>query len=421
MGNYKSYSLIGRYLPFLRNYNFSDKLPSLTSSPLVDVELYSIIAIICRDHVNIWYEQMTHDKNFVEELLFLISHIVKELEKRFFMIKHDILLLDSIPMIAIKHINIRRAEKIILTNINSRKTFDDIFRGFQLHTALDSHESEHLYLRLVADSLITSLLPSNDLKSECERVIIREILSDFVLKKIIDKLSEPSILFEIITKLIINLKKKSIKTKKSRFFNMFILIKLHNFMLFLWKNLFMSIINPPQFEVLNIFDLAGFNFIFEILELKTESPYIYVFIRFFLIPCFFVFIGDMISIKFSEFWNQHIFTEDLAIRCFRSLRILIGSNNSSDASKIQYCKYDNYEIKEKLVLEIYTSIPVSFRKLFFGSNEAFKNKIKRIFSLFDSKLANKHFIIYILDLIVRNIVYELSDTTPERIYIQRII
>ncbi|KAG5519356.1 hypothetical protein PMAC_001982 [Pneumocystis sp. 'macacae'] len=268
MGNYRSNSLIRRYLSFLRDCSSSDKLPSLTSSALVDVELYSIIAIICRDYINVWYEQMTHDKNFIEELLFLVSHIVKELEKRFFMIRHDILLLDSIPMIAVKHIN---GMWFFLLYINSHKTFDDVFRGFQLHTALDSYESEHLYLRLVADGLITFLLPSSDLGSECERVIIREILSDLVLKRIIDKLSEPSILFEIITK--------------------------------------------------------------------------------------------------------HIFTEELAINCFRLLRTLIWSNNSSDVSKTQYSRLDNYEIKEKLVLEVYTIIPVC----------------------------------------------ELSDTTPERIFMQRIV
>ncbi|KAG5438391.1 hypothetical protein PCANB_002880 [Pneumocystis canis] len=190
---YRSDSLIRRYLSFSKAHNSSDKLPALTSSALVDVELYSIIAIICRDYINIWYEQMTHDKSFVEELLFLVSHVVKELEKRFFMIKHETLFLQ----------NIRKAQKIVQADINSHMTFDEIFHGFQQHPALDSQENEHLYLRLAVDGLITSLLPSNDLKSECERVMIREILSDFILKKTIDKLSEPSFLFEIIAKRIL--------------------------------------------------------------------------------------------------------------------------------------------------------------------------------------------------------------------------
>ncbi|KAG4306407.1 hypothetical protein PORY_000395 [Pneumocystis oryctolagi] len=406
--NYSN-SLIRRYLSLSKNHNSSDKLPSLTSSALVDVELYSIIAIICRDHINIWYEQMTHDKSFVEELLFLISHIIKELEKRFFMVKHEMLFLDSIPMIAIKHIN-GKAQKIVKEDINSHKTFDEILHKFQPHPALDSQENEHLYLRLVADGLITSLLPSNDLKSECERVIIREILSDFVLKKAIDKLSEPSILFEVITKLIIHLKEKSIdNTTKGVFFASFIIIKMYNFVIFLWKNLFIT--NSSRFVILNVFDLACFEFIFEIFELRTENPYIYVFIRFFLIPCFFVFIGDIISIQFMRFWNQHIFTEKFAVSCFRALRVVIWPSNSLEISKIQQCKSDNYKIKERLESEIYSSIPVFLRKQFFGSNDEVKDRIKRICSLFDSKLSNKHFIFYILDLILRNILYELSDTT----------
>ncbi|QSL65435.1 hypothetical protein MERGE_002746 [Pneumocystis wakefieldiae] len=199
MGFYESSFLIRRYLSLSKNYNFSDKLPTLTCSELVDVELYSIIAIICKDHINIWYEQITHDKSFIEESLLLISHVVKELEKRFFMMKHELLLLHNIPMIAIKHIN-GITQKILQADITSHRTFDEIFHEFQHHPALDSYENECLYLRLIADTLIASFLPPDDLKSECERVIIREILSDFVFKRIIDKLSEPSILFEIIAK-----------------------------------------------------------------------------------------------------------------------------------------------------------------------------------------------------------------------------
>ncbi|KAG5440907.1 hypothetical protein PCK2_000062 [Pneumocystis canis] len=197
---YKSDSLIRRYLSFSKGHNSSDKLPALTRSALVDVEIYSIIAIICRDYINIWYEQMTHDKSFIEELLFLVSHVVKELENRFFTIKHETLFLQSIPMIAIKHINgklflctvwriklicidIRKAQKIVQTDISSHKTFDEVFHGFQQHPALDSQENEKLYLRLVVDGLITSLLPSNDLESECERILSQKQYLKILLKE----------------------------------------------------------------------------------------------------------------------------------------------------------------------------------------------------------------------------------------------
>ncbi|KAG4300770.1 hypothetical protein PCK1_002847 [Pneumocystis canis] len=374
---YRSDSLIRRYLSFSKAHNSSDKLPALTSSALVDVELYSIIAIICRDYINIWYEQMTHDKSFVEELLFLVSHVVKELEKRFFMIKHETLFLQ----------NIRKAQKIVQADINSHMTFDEIFHGFQQHPALDSQENEHLYLRLAVDGLITSLLPSNDLKSECERVMIREILSDFILKKTIDKLSEPSFLFEIIAKLIVNLKEKTInKTTENIFFSKFILIKMYNLIIFLWKTLFIFISNPLEFPTLNIFDSACLEFIFEILEFKTEIPHIYIIIRFFLIPCVFVFVGGLISNYFMKFWCQRILTEQFAVSCFRALRIAIWPNNIVEIPKIQHCKIDNNKIKEYLETEMYTGIPVFLRKYLFGSNdEIVKIKIKRICSLFESK------------------------------------
>ncbi|KTW31465.1 hypothetical protein T552_00107 [Pneumocystis carinii B80] len=166
----------------------------------------------------------------------------------------------------------------------------------------------------------------------------------------------------------------------------------------------MSIANSPQF-IQNIFDLAGFEFVFEVLELKTEAPYIYTVIRFFLIPCIFVFFGDLILIQLMRFWSQYIFTEQFAVSCFRALRTAIWSDGSIDVSKIQHCKFDDYNFKEYLETEIYTVITVLFNNHFFRFNdEIIKAKIKQICSLFDSKAANKHFIFYIFDLILSSIV-----------------
>ncbi|KAG4300869.1 hypothetical protein PCK1_002946 [Pneumocystis canis] len=153
-------------------------------------------------------------------------------------------------------------------------------------------------------------------------------------------------------------------------------------------------------------------------EFKTEIPYIYIIIRFFLIPCVFVFVGDLISNYFMRFWCQCIFTEQFAVSCFRALRIAIWPKNIAEISKIQHCKIDNHKIKEYLEAEIYTSIPVFLRKYLFGFNdEIAKIKIKRICSLFESKLANKYFIFYILDLILGNIIYDMSDVTHKHIYL----
>lgn len=73
----------------------------------------------------------------------------------------------------------------------------------QPHPALDGHsETERTYLKVLTSGILTTLLPTEDVRSHCERTLVREILSGMVLWNMIDKLSEPWMLYEIISKLL---------------------------------------------------------------------------------------------------------------------------------------------------------------------------------------------------------------------------
>ena len=79
----------------------------------------------------------------------------------------------------------------------------EIFHNLQPHPALSSSpDSERLYLKLLSSGVLAALLPTEDLQSNCERTLIREILSDLVLWNVVDKLSEPWLLYDLIPKIL---------------------------------------------------------------------------------------------------------------------------------------------------------------------------------------------------------------------------
>ena len=77
--------------------------------------------------------------------------------------------------------------------------FASTFHNLQPHPALTSPETESDYLRLIADGCLAVLLPTEDLNSDCERTLIREILSSLILRKGLDLMSEPYMMYETIS------------------------------------------------------------------------------------------------------------------------------------------------------------------------------------------------------------------------------
>ena len=81
-----------------------DFLPPLTSSNELDVQLYAILAIILKDHVQSWYGGITGDHVFVDEVIQIVAHCTRALEQRVRKVNLEELLLDEIPQILDAHI-----------------------------------------------------------------------------------------------------------------------------------------------------------------------------------------------------------------------------------------------------------------------------------------------------------------------------
>jgi sorting nexin-19 len=90
--------------------------------------------------------------------------------------------------------------------------FESTFHNLQPHPALLSPETEADYLRLIADGCLAVLLPTEDLASACERSLVREILASLILRKGLDLMSEPYMLYEMSSNVIRISQEKSATT-----------------------------------------------------------------------------------------------------------------------------------------------------------------------------------------------------------------
>lgn len=79
-------------------------LPPLTSRNDVDLQLYAIIAIVLRDFVQTWYNKITPDETFVEEIVAIIAHCTRALEQRLRKVDVERLLLDELPDLFDRHV-----------------------------------------------------------------------------------------------------------------------------------------------------------------------------------------------------------------------------------------------------------------------------------------------------------------------------
>ncbi|KAF8470546.1 PXA domain-containing protein [Kalaharituber pfeilii] len=188
------------------NSPLEEILPALTSSPAVDIQLYAFIAIICRDFIFAWYSKITNDRTFVDEVIKVIAHTTRSLEQRLRQIDLEVLLLDELPALLNNHVrDFRQCVYRHKTSLCPHLSVPEIFHNLQPHPALKSSlESERIYLKLLSSGILAALLPTEDLQSHCERTLVREILSSLVLWNVVDKLSEPWMLYEIITKVLRN-------------------------------------------------------------------------------------------------------------------------------------------------------------------------------------------------------------------------
>lgn len=84
--------------------SLEELLPPLTSSNEIDLQLYALIAVVLSLFVQSWYNKITPDQDFAQQVVQIIAHSTRGLEQRFRMIDLEILLLDELPEVLVAHV-----------------------------------------------------------------------------------------------------------------------------------------------------------------------------------------------------------------------------------------------------------------------------------------------------------------------------
>ncbi|KAI6246056.1 hypothetical protein HI914_05466 [Erysiphe necator] len=192
-------------------------LPPLTSSNEVDLQLYAFIAIIIREFIQTWYQKITSDQIFVEELVNIFAHCTRALEQRLRKVDLESLLFDEIPELLEIHINAFHLSHLSLHQPPLEHDPRQIYHLLwpipslspvpinDLQNVVSKQEqtkNESFYRHLLVQGVLALLLPTEDLENDCLRSLVTEILSESILGEVIgEKVSEPWILWEGITKL----------------------------------------------------------------------------------------------------------------------------------------------------------------------------------------------------------------------------
>jgi hypothetical protein len=136
-----------------------------------------------------------YDRDFLPQIAIVITAVARSLATRVRAVDVPALLLSSFPLLAAQHFSdFRRAKTKLRTAYaqGGALTLPALFHASQSHIGVDSDgKIDSEYVRQLLELVLGSCLPEEDRESECERTIIREVLTKVVVKDVIPMLSQP--------------------------------------------------------------------------------------------------------------------------------------------------------------------------------------------------------------------------------------
>ncbi|XP_050301492.1 sorting nexin-14-like isoform X2 [Anthonomus grandis grandis] len=160
-----------------------------------------------------WYSEFTENKEFLNELRYCLRHGTATLVNRIFEVEYIDTITNKLVPQAIKHIDDYLYMEQIATLKNVK--FNDViveYLGKNLHPATTNRRNELAYLQHLSSEIIKNLLPMYYTNCKNSSVLIRELLSGWVLLPLMDVLADPNIINSLV---IIAVNYKSNKSQKN--------------------------------------------------------------------------------------------------------------------------------------------------------------------------------------------------------------
>lgn len=221
----------------------ADRPPRILQTPgteQVDIQLYNLLALICRGFISPWYSKISRDRAFFLEIVRVASHVFRQLEARLVDAvensrEHDDrtskppqidkirFIFSTLPRILERHVvdfcsaqaRSKSAYSAGIQSHNGLSTLETHFHSIQPHAAIQTISPTEVsslerlpatidadYIRTAVDAMLDQLLPKQDYTAETERSVVREVIVGIVLEGVFRKVAQPWFIHALIVKLL---------------------------------------------------------------------------------------------------------------------------------------------------------------------------------------------------------------------------
>ncbi|KAK5642032.1 hypothetical protein RI129_008199 [Pyrocoelia pectoralis] len=145
--------------------------------------------------VSVWYSNVTTDVTFVNELKVSLRFATASLVNQILIVDSSRVIAKKLIPCAIKHVD----DYLCMQQIANLKNapFDKVaieYLGKRLHVAATNRNNELNYLRHLTSAILPHILPTDCLKCNNYNVLIREIITGWVLLPLMDVLANPNMI-----------------------------------------------------------------------------------------------------------------------------------------------------------------------------------------------------------------------------------
>ncbi|CAN6638330.1 hypothetical protein TRVA0_017S00298 [Trichomonascus vanleenenianus] len=418
--------------------NWKQELPRLSRSDGVNLQLYALVALICRHFVQSWHSLITQDQAFVFEILKAIAAASHQIEGRLASINFYNALLDDLPYILNCHLSdLRSAKEQFAAGIVPYESVEDAFSRRSPHRALESDESEQLFLKLLSKGLVATLVDDDTAHSDCSTSFLAAVVNSIGLKNAVERLSEPWALYEIIIKVISIVKpppQQAHEPSKAQaeppmpfgqqighYYNQTVGL-LGGFLSsggrFVAYIVSLSNSKQPTDSGNPLVTRQLFPLVSSLTCLSQRAPLLASTLQMLSVPLRRGTLNQLTTQAANQFIDDNVRCEKMAIMILKNARTTLFPNNGGmGPPRVIPDAEEQERMRQQAIEAILSLVPDRLRYIVFGNSPY--QAVEGIVGQLSSKKINKHLVYRMLDYCIVTIVPELAESTPSEIKLRR--
>ena len=167
-------------------------------------ESQKMIQMIMRDFIHTWYNTVTNDTEFPEDVQKVLEHVALEINIRMQQIDLEEVIVELLELIlpyleVLNEAGVRNFNGVELFDVTHEKCIKEFEANSKVaHPAMKSRAHEQRYYRQALDTLIQTAFPPEYAQCDIACMFVREILLTNIFEILFNLLCDPAFLYEAI-------------------------------------------------------------------------------------------------------------------------------------------------------------------------------------------------------------------------------